>query len=200
MLKTSLAAATALGALATATPAAAQFAPSGPRVELQLGSETDLVDLGTEDYDLSGTYLGFGAGYDFSLGVVALGIDVEAGQSNIEEDVAFEDVDGFVTGVIENDTDLYIGGRLTVPVGRLFDLYAKAGYTNLKTVYDLAIDDGETVTYELIEDNEGGYRLGAGGRYYIGRGTYLGGEYRYSRYEDSEINKHQAVATLGIRF
>ena len=200
MLKTTLAAATTLGALVAASPAAAQLAPSGPRVELQAGFEGDRADFDGLTYESDGAYIGFGVGYDISFGLASVGIDFEAGQSTVGDEIAYEDFDGLVTGFIENDRDLYLGGRVTVPVGPKIDLYGKAGYTNVNTIADLTIDDGVDVIREIIENDEDGLRVGAGGRYYLGAGAYVGGEYRYSRYEDSDINKHQAVATLGFAF
>lgn len=201
MIKTTLAAGTVLASVLAASPAAAQlFAPSGPRVELQAGLDSAKAnsDFGAE-YEAEGGYIAIGAGYDVSLGVVALGIDVEAGKSGIEDSVVFEE-DGVVyDSVLTNTSDLYIGGRLTVPVATLGDVYVKAGLTRLENELDLIIDDGETQIREIVTDDENGYRIGAGGRYYIGRGAYIGGEYRYADY-DSDIEKHQIVGTLGISF
>ncbi|MCJ7420287.1 outer membrane beta-barrel protein [Sphingomicrobium astaxanthinifaciens] len=200
MLKHGLFTATALAALAAATPASAQIlAPSGPRIELQAGFEGDRADFTAADYQSDGAYLGLGVGYDISLGLVALGIDLEAGESSIEDAVAYQDVDGFVTGTFENERDLYVGGRLTVPVGPLGDVYLKGGYTNVMSIQDLTINSGTETFYELVESDEDGFRVGAGGRFYVGRGAYLGAEYRFARY-DSEIEKHQALAVLGLRF
>ncbi|MCJ8189738.1 outer membrane beta-barrel protein [Sphingomicrobium aestuariivivum] len=208
MLKSVLAASAAFTALVAATPAAAQMgmvpgvptAPSGPRIELQAGFEGDRADLAGLTYEADGSFFAVAVGYDIPVGPVALGIDFEAGQSGIENAVAYEDFDGFVTGTLENDSDLYLGGRVTLPVGPLFDIYAKAGYSQVGTIADLTIDDGVDLFNEFIEDKEDGLRVGFGARYYIIGGAYLGGEYRYSNYDESEITKHQAVATLGYHF
>ena len=201
MTKFTLAAGTMLASLLAASPAAAQlFAPSGPRVELLAGLDSAQAndDFGAE-YEADGGYVAIGAGYDVSLGVVALGLDVEIGQSGIEDRVVFEEDGVLIDSQLKNNSDFYLGGRLTVPVAGVADLYAKAGYTRLENELDLIIDDGQTTLREVIVDDEHGYRIGAGGRYYLSRGFYLGGEYRYSDY-DSDIEKHQVLGTLGISF
>ena len=202
-MKTLILAGTAgIASLGFASPAAAQlFAPSGPRIELQAGLDraSDTADFGAE-YDAEGGYVALAGGYDIGLGVVALGIDVEAGQSGIEDSVVFEDSNGVIyDSVLKNTSDLYLGARLTVPVATLGDVYIKGGITHLTSELDTLIDDGDTVTREIIENEETGFRVGAGGRYYLGRNLYLGGEYRYAQY-DSDIQKHQILGLLGLKF
>ena len=42
-----------------------------------------------------------------------------------------------------------------------------------------------------VRDNFGGFRVGAGGQYEVSPNALVGGEYRYSNYEDG-ISRHQS--------
>ena len=186
---------TALTALAgTAVPAAAQTvaAPVGPRAEVLVGYDAlrvDLEDFGIDDKLKDNDLMyGIGAGYDFAVSPsVSAGVDVELSGSNNDAD--FDD-DGS-NAEIRTGRDIYAGGRVTIPVSSVANLYAKAGYTNLKVKGEV---DGVDDSFNLD-----GWRLGAGGQFEIGRGAYVGGEYRYSNYE-SDVTRHQFAATLGTRF
>ena len=105
----------------------------------------------------------------------------------------------FIDANLENGRDLYLGGRLTIPVGVRTDVYLKAGYSNLENTLDLTFDDGTELFSERIVAEEDGVRVGAGLNYSLGRKAYIGSEYRYTSY-DSDLDKHQIVATLGLRF
>ena len=48
-------------------------------------------------------------------------------------------------------------------------------------------------------ENFDGYRLGAGGQLTVSGKAYVGGEYRYSNYEDG-LKRHQVALTVGTRF
>ena len=127
------AAVAALGVVAT--PAAAQTAPApaGGRVEAIIGYDAlrvDLEDFGVDeklkDNDL---FYGIGAGYDFAVSPgLSAGVDIEATESRNRYD--FDDGEENVE--ISTGRDLYAGGRLTIPVSNAANVYAKAGYTNLK--------------------------------------------------------------------
>lgn len=200
MNKFALVPAAFLAATAFAAPAAAQLAPSGPRVEVQAG--WDFVraqeDFGG-DYKNDGVLLGIGGGYDLGLGAVALGVDVELAKSDIEDTVTYDEDGYFVQATLDNGRDVYVGGRVTIPVGLRTDVYVKAGYSNLENRLELAYDDGVEVFRERITDKEDGIRVGAGLNYALAGNAYLGSEYRYTSY-DSDLDKHQVVATLGLRF
>ena len=185
----------AVAALAVAaSPAAAQTAPApaGGRVEAIVGYDAlrvDLQDFGLDeklkDNDL---FYGIGAGYDFVVSPgMSAGVDVEATESRNRYD--FDDGEENVE--ITTGRDLYAGGRLTLPVSDAANVYAKAGYTNLQIKGDA---DG-------IEDsvNLDGYRVGAGAQFRIAGSAYVGGEYRFSDYED-DVSRHQVAVTLGTRF
>ena len=188
-----------------ASPAFAQFAPSGPRIELQAGLDREKGELNTGPgttlpYSEDALYYGVAAGYDISLVAVALGVDVEVGTTDEKYDFDYTDngVDYF--GTSESGRDLYLGGRITVPIGPIGALYAKAGYNNVRTTLDVTSDDGTDVISELIDSDKDGYRIGGGGRLNLGGGTYVGAEYRFSEYGSDPIKKHQVVGTLGISF
>jgi outer membrane immunogenic protein len=183
---------TMLGGLAT--PALAQTAPApvGPRVEGFVGYDAvrvDLEDFGVDeklkDNDL---FYGVGAGYDFAVAPgVSAGVDVEWSDSNNKAD--FDD--GEENAEIRTGRDLYAGGRVTFPISPAANAYVKAGYTNLKIKGDV---DGVEDSFNLD-----GYRVGAGAQFGIGGGAYVGGEYRFSNYEE-DLSRHQVAATLGMRF
>lgn len=189
-----------LAATAYATPAAAQLAPTGPRVEVQAG--WDFVraqdDFGG-DYKNDGVLVGIGGGYDLGLGAVALGLDVEVAKSDIEDTVTYDEDGYFVQATLDNGRDLYVGGRVTIPVGLRTDVYVKAGYSNLENRLELTYDDGTDVFSERVTDKEDGVRVGAGFDYKLAGNAYLGSEYRFTSY-DSDLDKHQVVAKLGLRF
>lgn len=193
-MKTYLASA-ALAALAIgATPAAAQTTgtPSGARVEALVGYDSlrvDLNEFGIDD-DLrdNDVMYGIGAGYDFAVSPgVSAGVDLEYTQSNNKRD--FDDGEENVE--ISTGRDLYAGGRVSLPISDVANVYAKAGYTNLQVTGESAgVDD---------KVNLDGYRVGAGAQFAITRGAYVGGEYRFSDYEE-DVTRHQFAVTLGTRF
>ena len=193
-MKKLIACTTVAAVAALAAPAAAQTvpAPTGPRVEAIVGYDAlrvDLEDFGVDeklkDNDL---FYGVGAGYDFAVTPgISAGVDVELSGSNNKAD--FDD--GEENAEMRTGRDAYVGGRLTVPVSQAANVYVKAGYTNLKVKGEI----------EGVEDsfNLDGARIGAGAQFGIGGGAYLGGEYRFSNYEQ-DLTRHQVAATLGMRF
>lgn len=182
----------ALTALAlAATPAAAQVAaPSGPRVEALVGYDKTKVDFSDTGYDYrmksDGALYGVGAGYDFGLANGAsLGVDVEATGSTAKEEIG--------TAEIKTGRDLYAGGRVSFGVSPNTTAYLKAGYTNAR----FKVTDDTLGVSEA--DNLNGYRLGAGAQVGLGGNAFVGGEYRYSDYEN-DVSRHQLVAKVGTRF
>lgn len=181
-------------AVAIAAPASAA-ATSGPRVELVAGWDKPDFDFdsgGAFDADADGVVFGLGAGYDFAVGeTVAIGIDLEATETTAGFDVA----DGADTVEFDGGRDLYAGLRLTAAASDRVNLYAKGGYTNAKVEAALT-----TPTFaEVIEGEADGLRVGLGAQFAVGSKAYVGAEYRYSNYE-ADLSRHQAVATLGLRF
>jgi outer membrane immunogenic protein len=171
-----------------ATPAAAQ-APQGPRVEALVGYDApriDLSDVGVNDkFKDEGVLYGVGVGYDFALGNGAsLGVDLEATDSNVKE--------SNVAGTLETGRDLYAGGRVSFPLGADgSNVYLKGGYTNAR----FKATDGLVTASENLK----GYRLGAGAQFAVSGKAYIGGEYRFSDYEQ-DVSRHQLALTLGTRF
>jgi outer membrane immunogenic protein len=182
----------ALSAVATAalaaTPALAQ-APQGPRVEALVGYDAPRIRV--NEGGINGTFkdegvvYGVGAGFDFALGNgAALGVDVEASESTVKETN--------VAGTLRADRDLYAGGRVSFPLGADgSNVYLKGGYTNAR----FSAENGALQAKQDLD----GYRLGAGAQFAVGGRAYVGGEYRFSDYEQ-DVRKHQIVATLGTRF
>jgi outer membrane immunogenic protein len=68
------------------------------------------------------------------------------------------------------------------------NLYIKAGYTRA----NLDFGGGDS-------DSHSGVRAGVGGQVAISGKTYIGLEYRYSRYH-GDFKRHQGVLTVGTRF
>jgi outer membrane immunogenic protein len=173
----------AAAAVIGATPALAQdapAAPTGPRVEAVVGYDR-VKALGEKD---GGVLFGVGAGYDFAVGRgVSLGADVEATDSTQKESAGGASV--------KAGRDLYAGGRATFAVSPTANLYVKAGYTNARFKADDGID--------TFSRNFDGFRLGAGGQIAVSGKAYVGGEYRYSNYEDA-LSRHQVAMTVGTRF
>jgi len=194
MNRIAFAAAAGLAASAFATPAAAGIA--GPRVEAFVGYESaTLDDFGSRD-DVSegGAVYGLGVGFDLPLGEsVAIGVDLEASDSNVSwrETSALFDTDLRTT----LGRDLYAGGRITAAVTPGVNLYAKAGYTNLRSTVDFT----SPTFSEIREANDGGLRGGVGAQFALGGNAFVGAEYRISSY-NGDLTRHQGVAALGFRF
>lgn len=183
MKKILLALAASTATLTAAAPALAQTAPTAPagaRVEALVGYDAVKGSGETED----GLLYGLGVGYDFGgTGTVGFGIDAEASDSTVKE--------GDDTASVKAGRDLYAGGRLNFALSDSATLYAKAGYTNAQVKYEFAgEEDKETLD---------GYRLGAGAQFGLTDRAYVGGEYRYSNYEQG-VERHQVAMTLGTRF
>ena len=189
MTKILLSAAVAAIAL-SATPAAAQTAPAGARFEALLGWDRVKV----ADEKAGGLLYGVGAGYDVPLGAFSLGADGEITFSNADKKFTDPDLGTFV---LEARRDLYAGLRATFAVAPKTNLYAKAGYTNARFALVGDLDGDGTV--DTSAENEGGWRVGVGVQQALTSATYLGAEYRYSRYNE-DVKRHQLAATLGVRF
>lgn len=180
-------AAVASAALA-ATPALAA-APTGPRVEGIVGYDAVRVDLSDAGIDGKfkdeGVLYGVGVGYDFGLSNgVSLGADLEATDSNTKE--------SNIAGTLKTGRDLYAGGRVSFPLGADgSNVYLKGGYTNAR----FKASDGTISASENLD----GYRLGAGAQFAVSGKAYVGGEYRYSNYEQ-DVERHQLALTVGTRF
>ena len=90
-------------------------------------------------------------------------------------------------------------------------LYVKGGYTNAR--YNvLATDNTTDIETDIDVD---GWRAGAGAEFAITNNAYIKAEYRYSNYTrgeveapsglesdrfDVDLDRHQVVAGVGVRF
>jgi outer membrane immunogenic protein len=113
-----------------AVPAHAQF--SGPRVEARLAYDSVEAAVETGDpfaTDDSESAISYGgeAGYDLQLGPVVVGAYAGLEGSNLR---TCQEVFGGDEGCIGQGRNLYVGGRLGLPVASRFLVYGKAGYSN----------------------------------------------------------------------
>jgi outer membrane immunogenic protein len=206
----------ALLAAGVSAPAFAQDsgAFSGLRVEglagydvLKSGERDDGITTGNNegDEDVNGAVFGVGVGYDYNIGNLVLGVEGEFTESTGKQD-ADESLDGF-NRRIKTGRDLYAGVRIGAPVTPTTLVYAKGGYTNLavENFYEGAKDS------YAFDTNADGWRLGAGVEQMFGPKAYGKVEYRYSNYNnlennnvdlsrDIDLDRHQIVAGVGIRF
>lgn len=210
----------ASGSVLAATPALAQNDSTftGPRVEAivgydvaKAGSSVDNDVNEDDDESVDGLLYGIGAGYDVDVGGVVLGVEGEytdsTGKTDFNDDGDFE---GFGLGNVKTGRDLYVGARAGIRAAPSTLVYVKGGYTNAE--FDVLASDGET---ELeTEFDTDGWRLGAGVEQAIGSNTFGKLEYRYSKYGNAEVDfdggesddfdvdldRHQIVASFGVRF
>lgn len=223
----------ASGAVIVGGPAHAQeLSPfTGLRVEalvgydkLRNGSDVDIDDEDDDiDESIDGFLYGIGAGYDFDLGSVVVGIEGELTDSTGNED-ADQALNAPFAYRASVGRDLYIGARVGMQATPRTLVYLKGGYTNTKI--DAAIDDfddDDDVDFTADTDQTvDGYRIGAGVEHLLepgllgfGSSTYVKLEYRYSNYSDLnfdddflpegnpvdiDLDRHQVVAGLGVRF
>ncbi|NIJ21855.1 outer membrane immunogenic protein [Sphingomonas naasensis] len=178
-----------LAASAAASPAFAQDAPfNGPRVEIIAG--WDHSNLPTADMSDGLTY-GGAIGYDVQRGNTVFGVESEITGSTIDRGHQITP-DTSIRGAIGRD--LYVGGRVGVAVAPNTLIYAKGGYTNVRSYLDYHSptfnQDGSGI--------QGGYRVGAGAEVKLTEKTYIRSEYRYSDYGGND--RHQVVGGVGIRF
>lgn len=192
----------ALVATTAATPALAQDrAPfTGPRAEGVVGWDRVSDGSGQSDGRSDGVVYGGQIGYDVQAGSAIIGAEAELTGSTT-------DVGGnglLVAGdrlVVDAGRDIFVGGRVGFAAGDRAMIYAKAGYTNAR------INTTYTAGTVRVEDhaNLDGYRVGAGAEYQINPKVYLKGEYRYSNYSsnnryDVDLDRHQVLGGIGVRF
>lgn len=182
----------AMLALAATSPAFAQDrAPfTGPRVEGLIGWDR-IQDTGHDDDLVWGGALG----YDMQMGSAVAGVETELTDSN-NKDCAGAGTVADPRLCLKTARDIYAGGRIGAVMGGAMLLYAKAGYTNLRS--KATSFDGTTET-TLSHGDLDGIRVGVGAEYAVGSNAYLKAEYRYSNYEQG-VERHQALAGIGLRF
>ena len=190
----------ALLAATVATPAFAQDdaapAPGGFHVSGIIGYDAPEGDVDGS----SGVVYGIGAGYDFNLGPnIVAGPEVELTSSSTDECEGGINRPGDVL-CLDAGRDIYVGARVGTRIGRNALAYVGAGYTNaaFEVSYDanLTGSQGDFVADEDVD----GFRLKAGLELGLGRNAFVRGEYRYSRYDDIDLDRHQLVGAIGLRF
>ena len=212
-------AASSMGAITV--PAVAQGDEStftGPRVEALIGYDStrpgSTVDIDNQedvDQSINDVAYGVGAGFDFDMGSAVVGIEGEYLRSEAQTDF---DTTGFTTYGVSNidaGRDLYVGARVGLKVFPRTLAYVKGGYTNAR-MNVLATDNTTDVETDLNLD---GWRAGAGVEHQIGDTIYVKGEYRYSQYQEGEVeapsglegdrfdvdlDRHQVMFGVGARF
>ncbi|MCW3847137.1 outer membrane beta-barrel protein [Sphingomonas sp. LB-2] len=195
-----LAASTALAAPAFAQESDSDSSFTGPRVEVISGWDR-VDDASTPGVDATdGVVYGGAVGYDFQVGHAVLGFEGEATGSTTRQRATSVIVPGDSFRV-KAGRDLYVGGRVGFTVGPRALIYAKGGYTNAQV--DTRYINGATT----VDDKEtlDGWRAGAGAEIGLGRNLYVKGEYRYSNYTKAnntsvDLDRHQVVAGVGVRF
>ncbi|MET0179266.1 MAG: outer membrane beta-barrel protein [Novosphingobium sp.] len=211
----------ASGSALAAAPALAQDSQStftGPRVEAivgydvaQAGSSVDNDTTDSDDQSIDGLLYGIGAGFDFAVGRLVLGVEGEYTDSTAKTTYDNGDFEGFGFGSVKTGRDLYVGARAGVLATPKTLVYGKAGYTNAR--FDVLANDGTTELSSNFDTD--GWRVGAGVEQAIGSNTFAKVEYRYSNYNEGEVDypvgadsdrfdidldRHQVVGSIGIRF
>ena len=207
-----------------AAPALAQPAEdeafTGARVGVEAGYDR-LRSGSSEDVDTSrdlkqsidGVVYGAVVGYDFPASErLRIGAEASITDSSASWDNNNAAPNVFNLRHVEAQRDIYVGGRVGYVVSPKAMVYAKAGYTNAR--FGLQGSDG-TVDLDQKLDTDG-WRVGAGAEFAVSRNAYIGAEYRYSNYGEAEFDfegstpdssrfdidtdRHQVVATAGLRF
>ncbi|MHA6317096.1 outer membrane protein [Altererythrobacter sp. CAU 1778] len=207
---------------ALATPAMAQSSDTtftGPRVEIVTGYDTtragSTIDDDSDadnDQSIEGLLYGVGVGYDVDMGSVVIGAEAELSDSTAKTEFNDGDFEGIGIGNVNVNRDLYLGARVGAKVGPNALAYVKGGYTNAK--FDVRSRDGSTEFTQDIDAD--GWRLGAGAEYAVSENAFVKLEYRYSNYQKAEVDfrddftdgdrfdidldRHQVVAGVGVRF
>lgn len=195
-----------LAALAASTIAAPAFAQdgrapfTGPRAEVVVGYDRANDGTGQDAGSSDGVTYGGAIGYDVQAGGAVIGAEAELTGSTVDTRADSLLVAGDRL-TVDAGRDIYVGGRIGGVVGANTLIYAKAGYTNARVESEYRTP---TVTSKIGE-NMDGYRVGAGIERKLGTNTYVKAEYRYSNYGklggyDIDLDRHQVVAGVGVRF
>jgi len=195
-----IAAGAALTAFAGAASAQDTPAPAPAPAPVSTGFRVEgLIGYDDAGFDSvirgDGMLYGVGAGYDFALGGIRLGVEAEASESTARTCVPLTGLSGDVC--LRAGRDLYLGARFGAMVSRGVLLYGKAGYTNFRENASFPPSVGSIETHA----NANGLRFGLGAEFAIGRRTFVKTEYRFSNYENaSGFERQQAVIGFGFRF
>ena len=219
-MKKGLALILAAGGLGMAAPAMAQDSGfSGPWVAgvagydiNKAGSSQDDGVNAPQDANAEGMVYGGAVGYDLDMGTMVIGAEAELTDSNADSTYG-DPYTTFGLGTVDAGRDLYVGARAGFKATPSTLVYAKAGYTNARFNYQGS--DGSTIYATNIDTD--GYRLGAGVEQKFGGNAFAKLEYRYSNYQEGEVDfeaanvadsdrfdidtdRHQVMASVGIRF
>ena len=152
-------------------------------------------------------------GYDAAVGEkLRMGAEASFGDSTASWDNNNNQPNVFNLGRVEAQREIYVGGRVGCVTSPDLMLYAKGGYTNQR----FGIEGTNGTVSESQRLDTDGYRIGAGAEYALSDNMYAGLEYRYSNYSKGELDfndgtpdgsrfnidtdRHQVVATVGVRF
>lgn len=221
-MKTSVALLAAASMAALAPPVSAQDkAPfSGLRVGaeagydmLRSGSTEDVDDTRDLNQDIDGANYAAVVGYDAAVGEkLRIGAEASFGDSTASWDNDNNQPTVFNLGRVNAEREIYVGGRVGVVTSPDLMLYAKGGYTNQR--FGVEGTDGTVSASQRLDVD--GWRAGVGAEYALSDSMYAGLEYRYSNYSEGEVDfegntpdssrfnldtdRHQVVATVGVRF
>ena len=200
LIAAALAASTALAAPAFAQESDSDQSFTGAHAEGIVG--WDRINDGTINgaNGTDGVVYGGAIGYDYQIGQLVIGFEGEATGASTRQTAT----DVLAVGDslrVRAGRDLYAGGRIGVAVSPSALIYVKGGYTNAR------VDTRYVLGTTVIEDNEDldGWRAGAGAQVNLGRNLFVKGEYRYSKYSELngtaiDLDRHQVVGGVGIRF
>jgi len=175
------------------------------------GSDDDIDNADDLDQSIDNVNYGIGVGYDMNMGGLVVGLEGEWMESEAKTDFDTFGFTEFGVANIEAGRDLYAGVRVGVPLGSRALVYAKGGYTNAR--YNVLATDNTTDTETNIDLD--GWRLGAGAEFAVSSNMFVKAEYRYSNYGEGEVeapsglesdrfdvdvDRHQLVAGVGVRF
>ena len=185
-----------LASAAAATPAMAQDAApfTGPRAEVIVGWD-HVSDDTLNNSSRDGVTYGGAIGYDFQSGGTVFGVEGEVTGATTRDTAENVLVAGDSLRV-KAGRDLYAGARVGFVVGDRALVYAKGGYTNAR--FDARYTSGATTVRD--HDTADGWRLGAGTEVKLTNKVYGKAEYRFSKYDSIDVERHQVVAGLGVRF
>ncbi len=146
-------------------------------------------------------------GYDITRPGSSVDIDNADDLDQSIEDITY----GVGVGYVEAGRDLYVGARAGILATPNTLVYAKGGYTNAQ--FDLLATDNSTDTETDLDLD--GWRAGAGVEHALSENLFVKGEYRYSNYEEGEVeapsglesdrfdvdmDRHQILMGVGYRF
>lgn len=183
--------------------------------------DDNVFDEGRTSQD--GFFYGVAGGYDFQFGDLVAGAEIELSDSSAgKHDVISGTTPGgsAITSDVEVDVgnDFYIGLRGGGRVMPNLLLYGKAGYTHSSIQANgSGLEDEVPFSFDNDIDIDG-FRIGAGAEYVFPGNIYGKVEYRYSNYNNGEldvagpdpdlntlfdkidIDRHQVVVGVGYRF